>query len=369
MDYMDFKEQVKAQICDFLPEKFAEATVSITEVTKNNDTVLDGLVIRNDNVNISPTIYLNQYYDDLANGRDMDDILSRIADIYLDSYVDNNIDMSQLLNAENIMDKITCKLVNEEANQHYLQDKPYTKIDDLAAVYQIVLSKFDGGTASITINDKLAEIYGMDSDDLHRIAMDNMEALNPHVITSMNEIIVEMFAKDIAENDGIDISEARNMARAMIPSDELEDNTMMVITNESRVDGAAVILNDDVRQEIAEVMGGDYFVLPSSIHEVIVIPKLDGVDYRELEGMVQSINSGEVKPEERLSDHVYEYDSKNHELFRSDKGKSHEKDKKQEKEKERPSLKERLAEKKREAGSLEHKTDNRTNDKKREACM
>jgi hypothetical protein len=83
--------------------------------------------------------------------------------------------------------------------------------------------------------------------------------------------------------------------------------------------------------------------------------------------MVASINKCEVKPEERLSDHVYEYDSKTHELFRSDKGRSQERDKKQEKE--RPSLKERLAEKKREAGSPEPKTDNRTNDKKKEACI
>jgi hypothetical protein len=369
MDYMDFKEQVKEQICDFLPMEFEGATVSINEVTKNNNTVIDGLVIMADNVKIPPTIDLNQYYEDFANGRDMDEILTRIADIYLGSYIDNSMDMSQLVDIENVRDKITCKLVNEEANQQYLQDKPYTKIDDLAAVYQIVLSRFDGGTASITINDRLAGLYGMDNEDLHKIAMDNIEALNPHVIKNMNDIVVEMFAKDIAENEGIDMEEARNMAMAMISSDELEDNTMLVITNESRVDGASVILNDDVRQEIAEVIGGDYFVLPSSIHEVIVIPKLDGVDYRELEGMVQSINSGEVKPEERLSDHVYEYDSKTHELFRSDKGRSQERDKKHEKEEERPSLKERLAGKKREAGSLEHKTDNRTNDKKMEACM
>ena len=58
MEYKDFVEQVKEQIQDFLPEKFADATVSVHQVVKNNDCVLDGLTIRTEESNISPTVYL-----------------------------------------------------------------------------------------------------------------------------------------------------------------------------------------------------------------------------------------------------------------------------------------------------------------------
>ena len=139
------------------------------------------------------------------------------------------------------------------------------------------------------------------------------------------------------------------------------DEMMYVLSNEDKLNGAAVLLNDKVMDDITEKLGQDYFILPSSVHEVLIVPKNDQMDLKTLESMVQDVNATQVAPEERLSDHVYAYDAKEHELFRADKAEERAAAKeteasketavvktaaKEEKKQERPSLKERPAQKK-----------------------
>ena len=91
MEYNDFVEQVKEKIQDFLPEKFADASVTVNQVVKNNDCVLDGLTIRTEESNISPTVYLNPYFEQIQDGAEMDDVLGQIAATYQAHYIDHDI--------------------------------------------------------------------------------------------------------------------------------------------------------------------------------------------------------------------------------------------------------------------------------------
>ena len=194
-----------------------------------------------------------------------------------------------------------------------------------------------------------------------------MDVLQPYSFKGMSETIIEMKAGDIARDNGMDISEAREMASQMIPD---VPDTMFVLTNDTKVNGAAAILNDDTRQEIADKVG-DFYVLPSSVHETLIIPKDAGMELRDLEQMVQEVNQTQVAPQERLSNHVYEYDAKEHELFRSDRAEEHtkQKEEKRDEKKERPSLKERLAEKKNDVMKMDADRKQPTADKKKEAVI
>lgn len=154
MEYRDFVEQVKEQIQDFLPEKFADAAVEVNQIVKNNDCVLDGLMVRTEESNISPTIYLNPYFEQIQDGAELDDILAQIASVYQSHYIDHDIDVSEVTDFDKIKEKIVCKLINEEANQQFLQDKPYSKLEDLAVVYQILMDKTGEGTATIRVEVK-----------------------------------------------------------------------------------------------------------------------------------------------------------------------------------------------------------------------
>lgn len=141
-----------------------------------------------------------------------------------------------------------------------------------------------------------------------------------------------MMAGDIARDNDMDISEAREMASQMIPD---VPDTMFVLTNDTKVNGAAAILNDDTRQEIADKVG-DFYVLPSSVHETLIIPKDAGMELRDLEQMVQEVNQTQEKRDEK---------------------------------KERPSLKERLAEKKNDVMKMHADRKQPTADKKKEAVI
>lgn len=314
MEYRDFVEQVKEQIQDFLPEKFADAAVEVNQIVKNNDCVLDGLMVRTEESNIAPTIYLNPYFEQIQDGAELDDVLAQIA-----------------------------------------------------SVYQILMDKTGEGTATITITDNLMDGYGITLEELHDQALQNMDTLQPHSFKGMNETVAEMIAVDIAREQNVGMDEAKEMAMQMMT--DIPD-TMFVLTNDTKVNGAAAILNDDIRQEIAEKVG-DFYMLPSSIHETLIIPKDAGMEFKELEQMVQEVNQTQVAPGERLSDHVYEYDAKEHELFRSDRAEERAKQKegKRDNRHERVSVKEKLAEKKDAVIKMNAGKEHSAPEKKKEAVI
>lgn len=339
MEYRDFVEKVKEQIQDFLPERFADATVEVNQIVKNNDCVLDGLMVRTEESNIAPTIYLNPYFEQMQDGAELDDVLAQIASVYQSHYIDHDIDVSAVTDFDKIKEKIVCKLINEEANQQFLQDKPYSKLEDLAVVYQILMDKTGEGTATITITDNLMDGYGITLEELHDQALQNMDTLQPHSFKGMNETVAEMIAVDIAREQNVGMDEAKEMAMQMMP---------------------------DIPEKV-----GDFYMLPSSIHETLIIPKDAGMEFKELEQMVQEVNQTQVAPGERLSDHVYEYDAKEHELFRSDRAeeRAKQKEEKRDNRHERVSVKEKLAEKKDAVIKMNAGKEHSVPEKKKEAVI
>ncbi|MBD5532849.1 MAG: hypothetical protein HDQ98_11760 [Lachnospiraceae bacterium] len=368
MEYKNFVEQVRERIKDFLPEKFADADVEVNQVIKNNDCTLDGLVIRTEESNVTPTIYLNPYFEQIGQGAELDDVLHMIADTYQANYINRDVDMSAVLDYDSIKDKIVCKLINGENNRQFLENKPYTEMEDLAVVYQILLNKNKDNSATITISDNLMDIYGITVDELHEQAMQNMSVLQPYSLKSMNETVIDIFVSDM-EAQGMSAESAREMASLMLPDTD-DMVALYVLTNDTKFNGAAEILNDNVRQEIADKIG-DFYVLPSSVHETLIIPKSEDMDRKQLEQMVCEVNETQVLPEERLSDHVYEYDAKTHELFRSDRAEERkmQRGKTQEMKQGRPSLKGRLDQKRGAVIKMDTGQKKLSADKKREVTI
>lgn len=387
MNYEEFKQEVTDKIRDFLPEKYADAEVSIQTVVKNNDQKLDGLMIKQEDNNICPNIYLNQFFDQYENGREMDDILATIADIRTQHEVSHDFDVSRLTDFDSVKDRIICRLVNAEQNTEYLADKPHTMVDDLAVTYHIALGKEENGSMSAPITNRLMENYDTTVEQLHQIALENMDTLTPVTFKSMRETMMDMMLPDMKAR-GMSDDEARAMLDTMIPP--TPDEMMYVLSNEDKTYGAAIVLNDKVMDDIAEKVGGEFYILPSSVHELLIIPRNADTDLKLLESMVQEVNATQVAPEERLSDHVYAYDTKEHELFRADKAeeraaakessreentaavKENEagaKAKVKEEKQERPSLKARLAEKKDMAAKAEANREPRQMNKKKDMAL
>jgi len=200
---------------------------------------------------------------------------------------------------DSVKDRIVCRMVNIGQNRDFLRDKPFMKVGDMAASYHVDLGEKDGKFRSFAVTDTHMRVYGITWEELHRAAVENM-AGTPVRFCSIEETIKKTVM------DGSAPEEAQRQA----DEDYMPDDTgMYIITNESGVYGAAQMLNPEAIDMAAERLGGDFFILPSSVHEILVMPKVFGMDYGELENMVREVNMACVRPKEQLSDHVYQYDA------------------------------------------------------------
>ena len=306
MTFDEFKASVADNIKDYLPEQYQNAEVTLQEVTKSNDITLTGLMIKNEDSNIAPNIYLEGFFEQYNDGKDMSDIMQSISDLRVNNELTQDFDTSRITELSKVEDHIICRLVNQEMNAEFLANRPYTAFEDLAVVYAVDLGSHQGGRMSAPITNQMMEQYGITTEELHDIALHNLSESQIDFKT-MRETLMEMMG--ITEDDP-------QAAFMLPPEDEMG---MYILTNAEKLDGAAAILDAKTMQDISEKLGGDFVVLPSSRHEVIVLPMRDDMNIRVLEGMVQEVNAGQVAPEDRLSDHVYQYDSENHELVRMDK--------------------------------------------------
>lgn len=312
MNYEDFKNYIKEHILGELPDKYREFEVSINKTIKNNGLELDGLCIRGRD-NIAPVIYLNGYFEKYNQGASIEKVLKEIGSSYTNNMEHRNIpsDVSNMVtDIERAKEHIFSKVINTKTNEKLISNSPHTEFEDLSITYYIMVSKDKQGIASIHITDEIAAKLGVNEKELEQIARTNMHKNNPMYFVSMNEMLRGLIMPDIL-GQGMSQEETERMMDEMFPT--REEIPMYVLSNETKVNGAIWMTNPEALNEISEKMGGDYYILPSSIHEVIIVPKV-GMDASELMDMVKTVNRNEVNPADVLSDNVYGYDSKEHKL-------------------------------------------------------
>lgn len=91
---------------------------------------------------------------------------------------------------------------------------------------------------------------------------------------------------------------------------------MYVLTTESGNLGASALFYPDVQDKAADLMGSGYYVLPSSVHECILVPDTAGHNEKDLCAMVREANRSVVEPKDVLSDNVYHFDKDSRQLSR-----------------------------------------------------
>lgn len=312
-----FKQYVAENIKDFLPEAIAEGKVVINEVIKNNDTKLSGLTIRPEGECIAPTLYLEDFYKEYESGKSLDYVLDHIAYIYADAcenglHADTKELVEQLTEYESVKEKILPRLVNREFNVERLKTMPHTEYDsDLAVTYHVDLGSSDDGQMSVAVSNEMLEKYEVSVEELHKTAIENMKKTSQVSFKTMQETLAGLMVPGFEEMTEEEQEEA-------LENFDMPDPGMYVLTNNSKSFGAAAVLDSDTMDEILEKVG-DFWILPSSVHEVLVVPKRAEMELSELEAMVQEVNATQVAPAEVLSDHVYEYDKEARSLIRADK--------------------------------------------------
>ena len=206
-------------------------------------------------------------------------------------------DTEWLQDYSQVKDKLYIRVSDAQENAYILSNSPHKEVDGLAVSYHIAFENGHGIEASTTVTNNLLKMYGITEEQLHNDAMASSQQLLPVHMVSLAEMMGQMMGMDA------------DMVRPT-----MDEPQLMVLTNEQALHGAGVLFYPDMMDTIADYFGSDYFVLPSSIHEVLLLPDDGTVDPDVLENMVQDVNMAAVAPEERLSDHAYHYDAKDHVL-------------------------------------------------------
>lgn len=335
MSYEEFKAWAADEIRAWLPPEYADADVSIHRMEKLG-LAYDGMTVVRSGQRAAAAVNLTAFYDMYQEGKTTGDIIHEMADVAVMQAP--QMEYSVFSDYEAAKDHLFIRVANKEANADVLAGMPHKEVEDLAITYHVLVNHDQNGIASAPVTDDLLRHYGVTAEQLHEDALANSQQMLPAQLDSMQNMLFGMMTPEASDT---------------LRDEPYPGSTMLVLTNNVQLNGAAALFYPGVMDQAAERLGGDFIVLPSSTHEVIMIPADGMTDFRSLEQMVKDINRSQVAPEERLSDHVYHYDAQERLFERADR---HEMRKELEnRPQEKASILKRLAEKKEEAKMLNDK--------------
>lgn len=298
MNYETFKQEFAEDIKEKLYERgYDDVRISFNNVEKTNQNY-EAMSVVPEGSNVGVNFNIENAFANYEHTDDYAGVLASATMVIADG-LDRApaIDVSALMDYENMKEKLSVEVISAEANADLLANVPHGRMEDLAVVYRFVMESSEDGRASILVTNNLMDRMGVSHEQLRSDALENSPEIRPVVIMGMNEVMKEMMGPEVYEMFGI-------------PDDAEE--TMYVATVPDKNSGAGVIAYQDFMDQAAERVGGDFFVLPSSINEILLVPDNGDMTADALRDMVKDVNAKEVSPEERLSDNVYHYDSKDH---------------------------------------------------------
>ena len=297
-DVKEFAQHIADHLFDERPDLAEGTKIDVNEVTKNNGQILQGLTIKSEDSNIAPTIYVNPSFEQFLKGQPIEDIIDGIVDTYENNRGPKNMSVEFFTDFDQVKDRLAMKVVNADKNAEMLEGCPHFTFGDLAAIFQVQVEANEFGNATITVKNEHMDMWGVDSQTLMNHARENMEDKQPVHIQSMLEVLQGMMGGELPDE--------------MLG---MPEPAMYVMTNETKINGAAAMIFTDKLQEFAEQHDTNFFILPSSIHEILLVPENGEMDVKGLMDMVREVNDTQVSPEEVLSYNVYFYDKDEKQLM------------------------------------------------------
>lgn len=307
-------EEFKKKLMELLAEQFDAERYSFREmeVVKNNDVTLHSICVTKQDSVCGVNIYVEEMYSayqillrKAGNENPWDKIMDEVVEL-----IENKADgdktlpmmvVEALTDYEYMKDKVVFRLINAEKNKKFLANKAYLPFLDLAICFYVLANEpeKEDTVASIALPGDIVKEWGVSLEKLYEVAKQNMMRIFPSKIESLTDMLTGMMGND-------------SFSSFMNPptlSGVVQE--FYILTNQMGINGAAVLCYDSVIRGFSDEMeGSNFYILPSSIHEVILIPDTqsyaEGVD--ELLAMVKEVNQTCVRLEEILADSVYYYE-------------------------------------------------------------
>lgn len=293
MNFNEFVEAVEAHFVETLGDDY---TVCTDEVRKNNNVILTGITFKQEGRRINPNIYLNAFYEQYIQGQELKQIFQKIWTTYEEALSNFNADDFDFeLEWDKMRESVVYRLVNYEKNKEKLFSVPHIRFLDLAITFHCVCHMVDDSVSMIPVTKELLLYWKTDTKALLQEAVVHTPVQFPITFAALEEVIEAIVGEELCKSAG---------------QEDEHDIPMYVVSNEQGVNGAAVMLYEEEFQQIAKKLGGRLYILPSSIHELILIPYEEEVEETMLIELVNQVNKEHVPFEDILSNHIYIYNAK-----------------------------------------------------------
>jgi len=287
----EFAKAVEKDLTDRLENHFPGIQVEHTFIEKAQGESYNGMRLHLPEREVAPILKMEPYYERIAESESYNDVLEDIA-VHATEAIRQapTIDMSQFTDYEHMREKLLMQAIPIRGNEDLLKRAPHREMEDIALIYRVVISDSDRGKMSTVITNDMMQRYEITADELYADAVIAMTNNDPYKIAPLFDALCAM-SPEYGEH-------------------QEPDNRIYLATNGRAHFGAGVIGHPEFMGDAARIVGDNFFILPSSIHEVLLVPDDGTMRYQELEQMVAGINASMVSPEERLTDNVYHYDAK-----------------------------------------------------------
>ena len=291
MEYASFTNQfIKEMQLSLIPH---DITLQRHNVTKNNGVIKDSITFKSPCITVSPIFYLENLYELHKDGYSINELVDKTVH-NLKSHIENHPEIPDLT-AESAREHLYCTIVNTSSNEEMLKKVPHERLEDLSVVARFKV----GDDGSFLVTHDICKTLMMTSEEVMEAAHANTER-QKFRCQSMNEVLREiMLGEGMPESYADEVTHSQG-----------EECPMWVLSNESRIDGAVAMASQDTLKEAHDKLGEDYYILPSSRHEVILVPESVVSSVEDLKSMVHEVNATEVSETDKLSDSVYRFDGK-----------------------------------------------------------
>jgi hypothetical protein len=299
LNYEQFKKETALSIKNHLSEEYQDYNLKFQMIQKSGYEY-EALLIEpkeKKGVNAIPVLNITDAFRQYEEGASFLDIMDKLADIRMNAKIPT-FNERDMFDFDKIKNRIMPRLINTAWNEAYLEGKPHTDIEDLSVMYVVRINEDKTGIADAVISNELLNIWDKTVQDLHDVAMNNI-AEQKALFCNLAAYMDFLSEKAYIDIDDVD------------PDDY--DMPFFILTNKQKTNGAIMAANPAVMDKITDKFGKLY-IIPSSTEEVIIVPQTAVDDVHGLAKMVKQVNENEVRPEDQLSNNVYEYDIDSHSL-------------------------------------------------------
>lgn len=291
MEYMQFLDEIKERV----EVRFnGKVTGEVCTSLKNNGVKVTGLMLKSAEERVAPNFYLeNQFVEWMRGLRTMEEISERLCDAYKEEIDRSRNLLSEIqFSWEEFRDNVFLRLINQEKNKELLETIPHRKFLDLAVVYYYSVHIGDDVQGSMVITNEHLNLLKITEEELYDTAKNNGEKFQPVRIRCMEDLLYEL---------------GRKMGVEVLKT-ETEQPILYVMTNTKSMFGAVSMTFAEELECFSMQIENNFYLLPSSVHELILVPECEKFCQEYFKSMVQEINATQVDATEVLSDNIYFYD-------------------------------------------------------------